>query len=114
MFLKAIPVWGNYLNDMDKLNRHLIFRETAESLDHVTIHIAASDFYRLTVNGEFVGFGPARTACGYARVDSYDLSGIKNGNHEKNEIVIEVAGYHCKSLSTVFGESFLCAEITEN
>ena len=114
MFLKAIPVWGDYLNNIDKLNRHLIFRDTVESLDNVTIDIAASDFYRLTVNGNFVGFGPARSASGYARVDSYDLSGIKSSDNEKNEIVIEVAGYHCKSLSTVFGESFLCAEITEN
>lgn len=114
MFTKAIPVWGDYFNNEDKLNRHLIFREVAESLDHVIVNIAASDFYRLTVNGEFVGFGPARTAKGYARVDSYDLSGVKNADGAKNDIVIEVAGYHCKSLSTAFGESFLCAEITEN
>lgn len=113
MFFKAIPVWGDYLNHIDKLNRHLIFRETIESLDHVTVNIAASDFYRLTVNGEFVGFGPARTAGGFARVDSYDLSGIKSADNKKNEIVIEVAGYHCKSMSTVLGESFFCAEITE-
>ncbi len=114
MFSKAIPVWGKYLNNIDKLNRHLIFQETVDSLNNVTIDIAASDFYRLTVNGNFVGFGPARTANGYARVDSYDLSGIKSSDNENNEIVIEVAGYHCKSLSTVLRESFLCAEITEN
>ena len=114
MFTNAISVWGNYLNDAEKLNRHLIFREVIGSLDNVTVSIAAADFYRLAVNGEFIGFGPARTAKGYARVDSYDLSGIKGAADGKNEIVIEVAGYHCKSLSTVFGESFLCAEIAEN
>ncbi len=114
MFFNAIPVWGNYLNNTDKLNRHLLFRETIESLNNVNINIAASDFYRLTVNGEFVGFGPARTSIGYARVDSYDLSNIKSSENGKNEIVIEVTGYHCKSLSTVLRDSFLCAEITEN
>ena len=98
MFFNAIPVWGNYLNNTDKLNRHLLFRETIDSLNNVNINIAASDFYRLTVNGEFVDFGPARTSIGYARVDSYDLSDIKSSENGKNEIVIEVAGYHCKSL----------------
>ncbi len=98
MFFNAIPVWGNYLNNTDKLNRHLLFRETIESLNNVNINIAASDFYRLIVNGEFVGFGPARTSIGYARVDSYDLSDIKSFENGKNEIVIEVAGYHCKNL----------------
>jgi len=113
MFTKAIPVWGSYKNDSEKLNRHLIFREGVKSLDGVTIQIAAAYFYRLTVNGNFVGFGPARTAKGYARVDAYDLSKIKAADNRENEIVIEVAGYHCKSLSTVFQDSFFCAEIVE-
>ena len=111
MFIKAIPVWGNYVNYTEKLNRHLIFRETAESLKGTILNIAAADFYRLTVNGEFVGFGPARTAKGYARVDSYDLSGVKEADGKNNEIVIEVAGYCCKSMSTVLQNSFLCAEL---
>ena len=100
MFIKATPVWGNYVSSTEKLNRHLVFRETAVSLKGTVLNIAAADFYRLTVNGEFVGFGPARTAKGYARVDSYDLSGAKDTNNGENEIVIEVAGYCCKSMST--------------
>ena len=114
MFQKAIPVWGNYASYEEKLNRHLIFRETVKALKGVSLSIAAADFYRLTVNGKFVGFGPARTAKGYARVDRYDLSAEKENPDGKNEIVIEVAGYACKSLSTVWQASFLCAEITEN
>ena len=107
MFTKAIPVWGNYKDNTDKLNRHLVFRETVADLNGAVLNIAASDFYRLTVNGEFVGFGPARTAKGYARVDSYDLTEFGGG-----EIVVEVAGYRCKSLSTCLQDSFLCAELT--
>ena len=110
MFKKAIPVWGNYQSNDEKLNRHLVFRESLESLKGITIKLAAFDFYRLTVNDKFVGFGPARTAKGYARVDTYDLSAFDNekGN---NKIIIEVAGFFCKSLSTVRQDSFLCAEI---
>ena len=114
MFTYAIPVWGDYKDGAEKLNRHLIFRETVGALNGVELKIAAADFYRLTVNGEFVGFGPARTAKGYARVDAYDLSELRPSDDGKNEIVIEVAGYHCKSLSTIVQDSFLCAEITEN
>ena len=113
MFQKAIPVWGNYATQIEKQNRHLIFRQTVKSLSGVTLTIAAADFYRLTVNGQFVGFGPARTAKGYARVDVYDLSDIKE-RPEGNEICLEVAGYYCKSLSAVWQESFLCAEIAQN
>ena len=106
MFTKATPVWGNYKNSTDKLNRQLVFRETLENFDGVVLNIAASDFYRLTVGGKFVGFGPARTAKGYARVDSYDLTEFGGG-----EIIVEVAGYRCKSLSTCLQDSFFCAEL---
>ena len=102
MFQNAIPVWGNYGNNTEKLNRHLIFRETTATLNQATLTITAADFYRLTVNGEFIGFGPARTAKGYARVDVYDLSGVKESSDGKNVIMIEVAGYCCKTISTVW------------
>lgn len=114
MFQNAIPVWGNYGNNTEKLNRHLIFRETTATLNQATLTITAADFYRLTVNGEFIGFGPARTAKGYARVDVYDLSGVKESSDGKNVIMIEVAGYCCKTISTVWQDSFLCAELSEN
>ena len=78
MFKKAVPVWPSYRTSKEKLNRRLIFKEQIDSLLGITLNIAAIDFYRLTVNGEFVGFGPARTAKGYARVDSYDLSSLKD------------------------------------
>ena len=114
MFINALPVWPKYLNYEDKLNRHLIFCEKMDSLRNVKISIAAADFYRLSVNGDFVGFGPARTAKGYARVDVYDLSEFDNGTDEENEIIIEVAGFYCKSLSTVHQQSYLCAELIKN
>ena len=113
MFKKALPVWGDYTSNYEKLNRHLVFRESLESLSGITLNIAAVDFYRLTINGSFLGFGPARTAKGYARVDSYDLSAYNNADG-KNEIIIEVAGFFCKSLSTERQNSFLCAELLLN
>ena len=112
MFDCAVPVWKKYDSFDDAQNRHLIFREKLSSLCGVTLSVAASDFYRLRISGEFVGFGPARAARGYARVDEYDLSEYDQGG--ECEIVIEVAGYHCRSLATVWQSSFLCAELKKD
>ena len=111
MFQKAIPVWKRFSAEDERMNCQLCFVEQLSSLNGVKISITAADFYRLTVNGNFVGFGPARTAKGYARVDEYDLSAFETTN-EKNEILIEVAGYFCNSLATVRQASFLVAELT--
>ena len=112
MFKNAVAVYGKYDSKEDKLNRNLIFRETLSSLSDVQIKIAAADFYKLYVNGIFAGYGPARAAGGYARVDIYDLE--KFGSSEENEILIFVSGYACRSLSTVEQDSFIAAEITKN
>lgn len=114
MFKKAVPVWISCSSFDDALNRHLIFRQSLPSLDGLTLKIAAADFYRVTVNGEFLGFGPARTALGYARVDEYSLSGKGKASGGENIIIIEVAGFACKSLSTVYQDSFFSAEIEKN
>ena len=44
------------------------------------LEIVAANIYRLFINGEMIGYGPARTSHGYIRKDTYDLSkyiGIK-------------------------------------
>lgn len=102
MFQNAIPVWAE-----QALNTHLIFRAEAVLSAPGTLRLTAADFYKLYINGKMAGFGPARTAKGYARVDEYPLAA------GKNELIIEVAGYHCHSLSTVYQDSFFVAEVEE-
>ncbi|MBR6683749.1 MAG: hypothetical protein IKL38_05350, partial [Firmicutes bacterium] len=70
MFKKAMPIWIPNQTHKEKLNTQLLFTAEVASLQGTVLNLAAADFYRLTVNGHFVGFGPARTAKGYARVDS--------------------------------------------
>ncbi|MBQ9734455.1 MAG: hypothetical protein IJV95_01225 [Clostridia bacterium] len=107
-FLQSKPIWIPIENEIDKMNVNLTFEERLDSLLGVTFLITAADFYRLKVNGKIIGHGPARTALGYARIDEYDLTPYNIDGVSK--IVIEVAGYHCKSLSTVLQDSFLIAE----
>ncbi len=110
MFQKALPIFP--LGKTLTLNTCASFRTAVASLKDVTVALTAATFYRLEVNGAFVAFGPARTAKGYARVDKFDLSPYhKDG---KNEIVIVVMGYACRTLSTVYQPSFLTAELTKD
>jgi len=108
MFKQAIPVFAT--GKENEMNYTLLLRATCAELRGCKLYITAASFYRLFVNGRFVAFGPARTAGGYARVDELALGryGKKMG---ENEIVIEVAGYGCKSLSTVKQPSFAVAEL---
>ncbi len=107
MFKKAIPVFAK--GKERELNYQLLLREETDSLEGCELYITAFSFYRLTVNGEFVAYGPARTALGYARVDVLPLE--KYQRQGRNEIVIEVAGYACSALATVRQSSFVTAEL---
>ena len=127
MFQKALPIWIPNQTHKEKLNTQLLFTAEVASLEGTVLHLTAADFYRVTVNGRFVGFGPARTAKGYARVDSYDLSAYDNQKlyaddtsvrgmiqrRRPNEIRVEVAGYHCSTLATALQDSFLAAELVD-
>ena len=107
MFKKAIPIFAHG-KEWNK-NTHIVLRGLLPSLKKAVIRIAAASFYRLTVNGSFVSFGPARTAKGYARVDEIPLDNFHND--VENEVVIEAVGYACRSLSLPYEPSFVCAEI---
>lgn len=107
IFKLAKPVFA--LNKETEQNYTLVLRATIGSLAGLKLYISACSFYRLFINGHFIAFGPARTAEGYARVDEIALG--KYGNKTYNEIIIEVAGYYCKSLSTVRQPSFVIAEL---
>ena len=109
MFKYAKPVFP--IGKKDEMNTFAAFRAEVDSLKGAKLAISAYTFYQLYVNGEFVAFGPARTAKGYARVDVIDLD--KYHEDGKNEIVVGVIGYNCRTLSTVYQSSFFIAEVTD-
>ena len=59
----------------------------------VRLDMAAWYSYRITLNGEFVAFGPARGPKGFFRPDSWNLP-TRPG---RNDLQVEVAGYNCRS-----------------
>ena len=70
--------------------------------------VAASNLYRLFVNGELKGYGPARAAHGYSRTDSHPLSDWAG---EETVISVEVYSANTNTFYTVDEHPFFAAEI---
>lgn len=105
-FKKARAIWAQHREE--EKNCELAFR-TVLSPGQTVLYLAASTLYRLWVNGEFVGAGPARTSHGYFVVDQIDVSDRLTKN--ENVVVIEVVGFNVNTYDTLDQLSFLTVEI---
>lgn len=105
MFLEAKPLWAK--GKSEEKNTFVVFASRITSRENLRIHIAGTAFYRIFINGNFLCAGPARCAAGYIREDIVSLPDSK----DSLDVVIEAAGYYCKSLATVQQPSCLMAEV---
>ena len=106
---KALPVWvkGRETEKNLTLGFRGVFQ--VKKNPNYKLKITASTLYKVFLNGEFLGYGPARAAHGFFRVDTYDLSTrVKKG---ENILAIEVAGYNVNTYYTLDQPSFLQAEV---
>ena len=71
------------------------------------LRLAAANCYRIFLNGEFLGYGPMRTAHGYALVHEKKLM----AQEEENFLVVEVAAYNVNSYYTILQQPFFAAEL---
>lgn len=106
-FYKAKPIWAK--DKIKEVNTTLVFKSWME-LGEYDLVITANNFYRIFINGKFIGYGPARAAHDYYRLDTYHLSLTK----PCNIIVIEVNGANCNSFYALNSEPFLQCEIRSN
>jgi alpha-L-rhamnosidase len=106
----AKPIWP--AGRETEMNLSVGFRAViqAEAGSQATLRVAAATIYRASVNGQFVGLGPARGPHGYYRVDSWNLHDLLRPG--PNVIAIEVAGYNVNSYYLLDQPSFLQAEVT--
>ncbi|MBN2137705.1 MAG: hypothetical protein JW720_07855 [Sedimentisphaerales bacterium] len=72
------------------------------------LRIAGSSIYRIYLNGQFVGHGPARGPHGYYRIDQWPL---KNIRRKANVLAIEVAAYNVNSFYLLDQPAFVQAEV---
>jgi alpha-L-rhamnosidase len=108
-FIAAQPVWPEG-RETEK-NITVGFRAGFEvpAGKKVLLRATGATLYRIFLNGEFIGHGPARGPHGWYRVDELDLSAkVKPG---KNVVTFEVAGYNVNSFYLLDQPSFLQAEV---
>ena len=107
-FQKALPIWAK--GHEQELNSSLFFKAVIEKKTF-DIVIAANNFYRIYVDGQFFAYGPSRDAHEYYRVDKLHFRSKKKGH----VIVIEVSGYNCNSFYALNRTPFLqCEILTKN
>ncbi|HXW16410.1 MAG TPA: hypothetical protein VEN79_18015 [Terriglobia bacterium] len=109
-FLEAKPSWPAGLED--EKNLFVGFRGVFECEPSrlPVFRIAASTVYRCFLNGNHLGYGPARAGHGYYRVDEWDTADFVRPG--ENVLAIEVAGYNVNSYYVLDQPSFLQAELT--
>lgn len=83
---------------------------TADEKKSYSLTVTGAALYEITLNGEFIGYGPARAPHGYIRYDEINLN-VKPG---ENTLCISLAGYNCPCFYTPDIHSFVRAEIFEN
>ncbi|MBQ0033581.1 MAG: nucleoside hydrolase, partial [bacterium] len=111
-FAEACPIWvAGRSGDM---NLMVGFRGdfTARTGDRVTLRVTGATVYRAFVNGMFAGYGPARAAKGFFRVDEWDVTELVRTG--ANAVAIEVSSYNVKNYYQALQRPFLQAEVVVN
>ena len=108
-FQMALPVWVEGLDD--EMNVTVIFEATFDSPagKAALLRLVGAQVFRITVNGAFAGYGPARAPKGFARVDEWDIAPFLRAG--TNKVAIEVASYRCYNYYLPNVPGFLRAEI---
>lgn len=107
-FQKAMPHWPD--TGGDDLNRRVGFRLALDAPpSDAVLRIATSGLYRATIDGKFLGHGPARAGHGHFRIDEWPLKDLLND--KVSVIGIEVAASEARSYYMVKQAAFLQAEI---
>lgn len=108
IFKNARAVWIS--GKLKEMNTLATFRTVLTAKGKAELCVTAAFYYRAFLDGRFLGYGPARAARGYARVDRIPLE-LDGGEHE---LVIEAEGFGCESLSVVKEPSYCMAEVFVN
>ena len=108
-FLSAKPVWPTGREKEKNLLVGFHGSFAAPSQGRVLLRSTGSSLYRVFLNGQFLGHGPARGPHGFYRLDEWDLTEkLRAGT---NDLAFEVAGYNVNSYYLLDQPSFLQAEV---
>ena len=106
-FQTALPVWPE--GRATRMNDFVEFRASfdAKAGEKPVLRVTGSSVYRIRLNGEFAGYGPARAAKGFFRVDEWPLAAREG----RNDLAIEVSAYNCNNYYIPEWPGFLQAEV---
>ena len=108
-FRVARPVWPQ--GRERRMNDFVEFRASFEGGGGTPIlRITGSSVYRIRLNGQFAGYGPARAAKGFFRVDEWPLKAVAG----RNVLTVEVSAYNCNNYYIPDQPAFLQAEIVSD
>ena len=110
MFTAAKPIFIKGKSCETNFQAGFVCRFDASERKKYALKMVASSFCRVTLNGAFLHYGPARGPHGYLRVDEITIPAVPG----ENLLTFEVAGYNCPSFYTVDVPSFLQCEICED
>lgn len=108
-FAAAKPVWPQ--GRETRMNDFVGFRTTFDlkAGEKPVLRATGSSVYRIHLNGRHVGYGPARAAKGFFRVDEWPLAdAAKEG---ANVLTVEVSAYNCNNFYICDWPAFLQAEV---
>ena len=111
-FAAARPVWlkGRELEKNVSIGLRAVVDVAPAQIAQARLRVTAAYVYRATVNGQFLGHGPARGPHGFYRVDEWPLAGLLRPG--KNVVAIEAPGYSVNSFALLDQPSFVEAEVT--
>ncbi len=109
-FFEANPIWPDLLENEQNITIGFYTSFEKPATGEVDLAITGSSIYRIYLNGEFVGHGPARAGHNYYRVDDWALTPYLQAGI--NHLAIEVASYHVNSYYLLDQPAFLQAEVT--
>ena len=102
---------GVWVKDLyEEKNVAIAFQYRMTPAADAILTIAASNLYRLFINGILKGYGPARAAHGYSRTDTYIL---KEYTGVELVLTVEVYSANTNTYYTVDERPFFAAEVQE-
>ena len=99
-------IWAKNLSEEKNITITLQYTLIPDA--DAVLYLSASNLYRLFVNGELIGYGPARAAHGYSRLDRYSLAKWAG---KETVLSVEVHSANVNTYYVVDEHPFFAAEI---
>lgn len=100
-------VWAKGKSEEKNITLAFVYERKFANGAQLTIKVAASNVYKMYIGGRLSGYGPARCAHGYARIDEY----VFTADGDAQRIVFEVASYRINSYIYINEPPFFACEV---